>query len=317
MDELGHKCEVGRTRARSIRPVNATPRLLVATFGRLLAFDPTTGATDILHEGAGKYYGLAPATDDGPPAARLGVVSRPAAKDAPDRTDYLLEVDTVTRTIVRRRPIPTLDTHQMVRAGDRLLLTDTERGAIVVLAWPTLEHLRTIGGFTHENHVNSLYAEGRSLFAMCHNKGKSWMARIDVGGGGNAYAIAERWHDVGENAHDIAPFRDAEGDAFIVCDSKGGGILRVDRRTKDATRLWSTPGQFTKGLVVEDGIAWFGVSPTATRDERARVACDIVGLDITRGTEICRRAIDSRGLVNAIATSTSLERQRTAQGISA
>lgn len=278
-------------------------RLLVATFGRLLSHDTQSGATEVIHEGAGKYYGLAPA-GDAPVAAdaRLAVVSRPAEKGDADRTDFLVEIDVASRKVVARRPLPTMDTHQMIRAGDRLLVTDTERGAIVVLAWPTLRPVRRITGFTQENHVNSLFVEGASLFAMCHNKGKSWMARIDLASGG----IAERFEDVGENAHDIAP----HGQSFIVCDSKGGALLRVDRATKRAERLWSAPGCFTKGLVVEDGVAWFGVSPAATRAERAHVSCDLVAFDLSAGREIARRSVESRGLVNAIATESSLARQR-------
>ncbi len=283
-------------------------RLLVATFGRLLSHDTQSGATEVIHEGAGKYYGLAPAADAPAAAdARLAVVSRPAEKGDADRTDFLVEIDVASRKVLSRRPLPTMDTHQMIRAGDRLLVTDTERGAIDVLAWPSLRPVRRIGGFTQENHVNSLFVEGASLFAMCHNKGKSWMARIDLASG----LIAERFEDVGENAHDIAPHGfSPHGSSFIVCDSKGGALLRVDRATKRAERLWSAAGCFTKGLVVEDGVAWFGVSPAATRAERAHVSCDLVAFDLSAGREIARRKIESRGLVNAIATESSLARQR-------
>lgn len=277
-------------------------RLIVATFGRLLALDPHSGAAVVIHEGAGKYYGLAPAADAGPADALLAVVSRPAEKGDADRTDYVLEIDVEGRSLVTRRPLPTLDTHQMVRAGNLLLVTDPERGEIALLAWPMLRALRRIGGFTQENHVNSLHVEGGAVFAMCHNKGKSWMARIDLASG----RIEGRFDDVGEHAHDVVPHEDS----FIVCDSKGGALLRVDRTTKRAERLWAASGSFTKGLAVDDGTAWFGVSPAATRAERAHVACDVVGFDLRTRREVARLPIDSRGLVNAIATEESLARQR-------
>lgn len=277
-----------------------SPILFLATFTRLLRFDPGAGACDVIHEGAGKYYGLAPAGEpgDGPAASRLAVVSRPDQQS----DDTLLEIDVPSRRVTRRRPLASRDTHQIVRAGRRVFVTDTFRGRVLSYSWPALEHLGTASSFTHENHVNSLLPDGRGgLFALCHNKGKSWMARLDPATG----AVGERWPDVGENAHDIH----LEGGTFVLCDSRGGGLIAVDAATRTCRTLWSAPGCFTKGLAVESGVAYFGVSPHAIREERFRVECGLVAVDLGTGRELWRRSVASPGLVNAVATEATLARQ--------
>jgi hypothetical protein len=280
------------------------PRLYLATFGRLLSLDPETGRQDVLHEGNGKYYGLAPAADEGPAAARIAVVSRPSEKGDDDRTDHLLEIDTTRGAILRSRPLRSLDTHQILRAGDRLFVTDTERGEIHVHEWPSLRPLSPIRGFTHENHVNSLATDGGDLLVLCHNKGPSWFARVSLASG----QITARREGCGENAHDLVPL----ATDYAILDSKGGGLLLVPRDASAgaARTLWSEPGHFTKGLVVEDGIAWFAVSRAAVRAERRHAACDVVGVELTTARTVYRGAVDSRGLVNAVATERSLARQR-------
>ena len=50
------------------------PRLLLATFGRLLWYFPETGEHRVAHEGKGKYYGMMPETDDWERTGRLLVV---------------------------------------------------------------------------------------------------------------------------------------------------------------------------------------------------------------------------------------------------
>ncbi|MCG3133236.1 MAG: hypothetical protein HMLKMBBP_00361 [Planctomycetes bacterium] len=284
--------------------MRSEPVLLLATFGRLLRFDPSgadgSGAETVVHEGAGKYYGLAPAgePDVGPAASRLAVVSRPDQQ----KDDVLLEIDALRGDVVRRRPLRSRDTHQIVRAGRRLFVTDTFRGRILGHDWPSLELRSEIAAFTHENHVNSLLPDGRGgLFAMCHNKGKSFMARVDVA----SRAVTGRWPDVGENSHDIH----LEGRTFVICDSKGGGLVAVDAESRACRTLWSSPGCFTKGLAVQDGVAYFGVSPHAVREERFRVQCDVVAFDLREGRELWRRRVASNGLVNAIATEATLARQ--------
>jgi outer membrane protein assembly factor BamB len=274
------------------------PRLLLASFGRLFWWFPATGAHRVVHEGEGKYYGLAPAADDGPAEARIAVVSRPDQ----ERDDVLLSIDAATGAVLRRLALASRDTHQMVRAGDVLYVTDTFRGRVLALSWPDGRLLRAYEAFTRENHVNSLLVEDGSLLVVCHNRGRSALARLDLATG----AISERWEDVGEHSHDVLPF----GDDLLVCDSRGGGLLRVARADRRARTLWSDPGHFTKGLVVEDGIAYFAVSKAAVREERFRVECDVVAFDVAAGRAVWRRPTPSRGLVNALATPRSLEAQR-------
>jgi len=279
------------------------PRVLAATFGRLGWLFPATGRQRVVHEGAGKYYGLAPAAGPERATERVFVVSRPDQ----ERDDTLLEVDTLHSRgrVVRSVQLASRDTHQMVRDGERLFVTDTWRGNVLEYALPEVRLVRTLGGFTHESHVNSLLVEGESLYVLCHNKGKSFMARVALGSG----EVEETWPDVGEHAHDIV----AWGEGFLVCDSRGGGLLHVDRRTRACTTLYADPGHFTKGLVVDGGVAYFGISPAARREERGRVECELACFDLGAGRLLARRPIETRGLVNALATPASLAAQRGAR----
>ena len=144
--------------------------LLLATFGRLLRFDPSgtdrSRAKTIVHESEKKYYGLAPTGEPsaGPAASRLAVVSRPDQQ----KDDVLLEIDAHRGDVVRRRPLRSRDTHQIVRAGRRLFVTDTFRGRILGHDWPSLELRSEIAAFTHENHVNSLLPDGRGGTSRIH-----------------------------------------------------------------------------------------------------------------------------------------------------
>ncbi len=284
----------GRRRPDDEAAAGGGPRLLVATFGRLLWVFPDSGAHRVVQDGRGKYYGMAPADAAMDENGRVLVVSRPSQ----DKNDRLLLIDHRSGRTSRKIPLDSRDTHHGVRVGDRLFVTDTFRGRVLVYAFPGVRLEREYGGFTHENHVNTVCVEPEHLFVLCHNKGKSWMAVLDRADG----SIQERYEDVGENSHDISVWRDQ----FVICDSRGGGLLLVDRATRSCETVWVDPGHFTKGLALVGDTAYFGVSRAATRAERVAVSCDLVAVDLASGAELWRRSIPSNGLVNSIVTHAGL-----------
>ena len=266
------------------------PRLLVATFGRLLWWFPATGRHRVVQEGRGKYYGMSPAGSGYARNGRLLVVSRPDQES----DDRLLLLDHRVGRTRRRIRLVTRDTHGTARDGRLLYVTDTFRGRVVAYDVDRLEPVRTYEAFTHENHVNTVHVEGERLFALCHNKGPSFLSVLDVESGRELH----RYDDAGEHSHDIVPWQDA----LLVCDSRGGALIAIDRDSGRRTTLWADEGHFSKGLTVAGDRAWFGISKAATRAERVAVECDLVEFDLVRGEQVSRRRVPSRGLVNAITT---------------
>jgi hypothetical protein len=277
------------------RKTSACPSLLVATFNHLFWYTPRTGAYRVVHGGEGKYYGIAAADAQ---QRHLLAMSRPDQ----ERDDVLLEIEQASGKVLTRFQLASRDTHQVLRDGDRLFVTDAFRGRILVYRLPEVQLVRVYDGFTHENHVNSVRPLDGNLLALCHNFGKSWMAKIDPGSG----KVVDRYEDVGFCAHDILPWQDC----FIMCDSLNGQLIRVDRGTRRACPLWSEPGQWTKGLMVENDIAYFGASPPSERESRYTVCCNVIAFDLVKEKELWRQPMKYPGLINAITTSTALERER-------
>ncbi len=272
------------------------PRLLVATFRRLLWYFPATAAHRVVQEGRGRYYGTTPAGDfarDG----RVHVVSRPNQEE----DDRLLLLDHRAGTSRNRIPLASRDTHGSQRAGDQLYVTDTFRGRVLAYSLPDLSLARVYDPFTHEHHVNTVHVEDGLLHALCHNKGPSFLSVLDVVSGDEV----RRYERVGEHSHDLVRWRDR----MLICDSRGGGLIALDLEDGGVETLWADEGHFTKGLAVARDTAWFAVSRAATRAERISVECDLVELDLATGRESWRRRIPSLGLVNAIVTHEELIRQ--------
>jgi len=270
------------------------PRLLLSTFGRLLWYFPETDGHRVAHEGRGKYYGVAPRTPDWERSGELLVVSRPSQ----EKNDRLLLVHHGSGKTIRKIPLDSRDTHHAVRRGNRLFVTDTYRGRVLVYSLPDVRLEREYAGFTHEEHVNTVLVEDETLLVLCHNKGKSFMVAVSRDSGD----VVERYEDVGQHSHDISAWRDQ----LAICDSRGGALILVDRASRAARTVFEEPGSFTKGLAVQGDTAWFAISSAATREERFAVGCDLVAYDLAADRLLWRRAVPSGGLVNSIVTAAEL-----------
>jgi hypothetical protein len=270
------------------------PRLLLTTFGRTCWYFPATEALRPVHAGCGKYYGVC-ATGAGKSGLReLWIVSRPDQES----DDLLLRVDQWRGRVLDTRRLVSRDTHQAVRSGDRLYVTDTHRGAVHEYALPEVRHLRAFDDFTHENHVNSVLVEGPHLMVLCHNKAASTLVRLDRASGVRLHA----YENVGEHAHDIVRWRDR----YLVCDSRGGLLISVGVDDGHVRSLCGEPGHFAKGLAVEDDVAYFALSLAAVREKRHEVECDLIAYDLAHDRELWRRRLPTHGLVNMIATARGL-----------
>jgi hypothetical protein len=271
------------------------PRLLVATFNDLFWYFPGTGRSRLVHRSAGRYYGTAAVA---PGLRYLLAVSRPDQ----DRDDVLLHLEQGSGLVRGRFQLASRDTHQIIRHGNELLVTDSYRGRVVAYSLPGLNLVRIYGGFSFADHVNSIRVLQGDLYVLCHNFGKSWLAKINADSG----TVVDRYDEVGHESHEIVPWQDS----FLVCDSRNGGLIRVNQRTKQATTLWSEAGQYTKGLAVENGIAYFGISPPTERESRYQIQCDLVAFDLLADRMLWRRRMPCAGLINAITSPAALEEER-------
>lgn len=287
----------GRRCADDASASSGGARLLIATFGRLLWYFPETDAHRVVQDGRGKYYGMVPWAAAWENDGRLLVVSRPNQES----NDRLLLLDHRSGRTLRKVPLESRDTHHAVRAGERLFVTDTYRGRVLEYVLPELRLDLVHDDFTHENHINTLLVEAEQILVLCHNKGKSSLGVLDRASG----EIVDRYEDVGEHSHDLAPWRDQ----LVICDSRGGALVVVDRSSRACRTAFREAGAFTKGLAVEGDVAYFAISEAATRAERFAVECELVAFDLAADRVLWRRPIPSHGLVNSIVTASDLSAQ--------
>ena len=110
---------VGNTGGGVVHP-ETLRRVLVASHGRLQWLDVDSGECDVIHEGRGVYYGLAP-DGQGPHTGRVWVVSRPHNWRVPEGAkEAALLLDTQSGAFLREVALPSLFTHDMVRCGDKV-----------------------------------------------------------------------------------------------------------------------------------------------------------------------------------------------------
>ena len=110
---------VGNTGGGVVHP-ETLRRVLVASHGRLQWLDVDSGECDVIHEGRGVYYGLAP-DGQGPHTGRVWVVSRPHNWRVPEGAkEAALLLDTQSGALLREVTLPSLFTHDMVRCGDKV-----------------------------------------------------------------------------------------------------------------------------------------------------------------------------------------------------
>jgi hypothetical protein len=269
--------------------------LLVSTFNDLFWYFPDTDTYRIAHTGEGRYYGTA-AVDAA--CSSLFVVSRPDQ----ERDDVLLEVSLDSGTVTRRVPLASRDTHQMIRHGDRLLVTDTFRGRLLVYSLPEVSFVRCHDLFQYEHHVNSVRVMPEGVYLLCHNFGPSRLVLIEPESG----RVLEQYDDVGVKSHDIVPY----GSELLLCDSAAGGLIALDKSTRRTRVVHAEAGHWTKGLVVRGDTAFFGDSEPSERENRYFLKCSIVAVDLVTGRVLWRRPMARTGLINALATRETLEHER-------
>ena len=272
-------------------------RLLAATHQQLIWIFPDSRRYRVVQKGNGKYYGMSPRGSKYESENRVLVVSRPDQ----EADDFLLDIDLKTGKTLARYQLDSRETHFALAEGDRFFVTDTYRGRVLEYELANLKLVNVFDQFTHDNHVNTVYLEDGVMWVLCHNKGESSLVELDRDSG----AILRTIKGVGCRSHDIARWNDY----LVICDSRGGGLVLVDTTKNTVKSVFKGDGLFTKGLVVQDDLAWFAISPAAVREERELVKCDLVAFNLSSQREVWRWSIPSGGLVNSIVSHEGLLRQ--------
>jgi hypothetical protein len=276
------------------------PRLLVSSFTTLFWHFPQTGESRVIHNSAGKYYGIGLA--DNP--HEFLAISRPDQ----ECDDLLLKINHLTGAVSQTWQLTSRDTHQAIRHGDRLLVTDSFRGRLLEYSLPEVALVRSYDVLNYEAHLNTIRVFEGNYYLLAHNFGESALHRLDPQSG----EIQETWAEFGLGSHDVTPWEDS----FLTVDSLHGGLLRVNRCTQQTRMLWCEEGKFTKGLCVEGGIAYFGVSPPSQREMRYQVICELVAFDLLNERLLWRRPMPFPGLINAVTTPQQLAREKRGEELS-
>jgi hypothetical protein len=269
--------------------------ILVASFNDIYWYSPADGGVRPVHAGEGRYYGIAA----GPTAETLYAISRPDQQ----KKDLLLQIDAAGDGTRARHALDSQDTHQMIRHGAALWVTDTFVGRLLEYhIVPELSPGRVFAHFTHADHVNSVRIGHDGIYLLCHGFGISRIVRMHSISGD----IERVYSDTGREAHDLAPC----DEGFAVCDSGHGGLAVFDRESGAFRTVWAEEGAWTKGLLVTGRTAYFGISRPTPREDRYKTPCDLAAVDLNSQKLLWRRPLPRPGLVNFLTSQRTLELER-------
>ena len=285
---------------------SAARRLILASHGRLMWLDVDTRATEVIHSGRGVYYGVFPADASG---SQIWVVSRPHNWRPSETREALLKIDLRTNELVDEVEIATHFTHDAVRSGDYVFVADTGGGGVVEYAFPAMTKTGRSAAVTVKEHVNTLAPAGDArnphlVWALLHNLGPSKLVLLDLEKGERVREI-ER---VGTKAHGLVPW---EG-GFVILNSGEGQLCLFtppDAAAPPDARgamevLWTDQDRtFMKGLIVIEGVAYFGIAEfgnRANRDDASKTA-EVGAFDLRRREFLWRVTVETRGLLNIVA----------------
>jgi len=244
--------------------------LLITTPLRIFLFDPETGATELLREGDGEYYGVSWGRN-GPVLSH----SNQANESLCSFADYRgVPRGRLTFQRLGRAPVASpralVQPHQIECVDDLVLVANTGMNCITVLGangsfrrharlndvlWDRLEDGDT------GNHFNSVHRSGERVYVVAHNHERpsavhelTWPELEPV----RVHTTRAGWaHNVWIGEH-----------GMVVCDSKDGSLLAVEQ---DRT-LWrpNEPNVITRGLAVTPEHLYVGRSGYGSRGERVR-----------------------------------------------
>ena len=239
-------------------------KVVATTSQSVLLVDCRTGESNVLHRGAGLYYGIARMGSDIAIAARRRLVSSPVPREeergcilrfGPDlRVRETLEASFALR-----------DIHQIAWFDERLWVTCSFDDMIAVhdgVAWgrwapqfpPVIDPTRPVRDVESDrHHFNSFFVAGDEVGLLAHNHGPSDLHFFDR----RTRSFRRTMSSVGAQAHNV--WRNA--DAFVTCSSIEGRLVGTDG--------WAlATGGFPRGVCFDADHRAVGISALSERGQR-------------------------------------------------
>jgi len=221
---------------------------------------PYDAAPIVIHHSVDQRYRGLFSTPANP--SRIWILTSPY--DAVPPTDYLIEFDTPTSSVVQTLRIPTtIDAHDAVRVGSSVFIVDTRHGNIVEIALPasaepdtshSLAHgasesktegevniLKIHEGFTRLDHINNVAVHDDVLLVNVHGGGgrkngangalsPTRLSALNRHSGDEELTEDDGFQAVtnaGKYCHNIAFWRDGEQIKLITLDSMNGSLVSI------------------------------------------------------------------------------------------
>mmetsp|Transcript_19019 Transcript_19019/g.21905 ORF Transcript_19019/g.21905 Transcript_19019/m.21905 type:complete len:826 (-) Transcript_19019:148-2625(-) len=221
---------------------------------------PYDAAPIVIHHSVDQRYRGLFSTPANP--SRIWILTSPY--DAVPPTDYLIEFDTPTSSVVQTLRIPTtIDAHDAVRVGSSVFIVDTRHGNIVEIALPasaepdtshSLAHgasesktegevniLKIHEGFTRLDHINNVAVHDDVLLVNVHGGGgrkngangalsPTRLSALNRHSGDEELTEDDGFRAVtnaGKYCHNIAFWRDGEQIKLITLDSMNGSLVSI------------------------------------------------------------------------------------------
>jgi hypothetical protein len=242
--------------------------ILVSTPGFVICHNTSSGNSEILESGRGNYYGITWS-----PAGLEVVLSHSGVDEQSlvDLASYAISEQGYL-TIGGHSTWQFLSApHQILWIDDMIVVTNTGRNAlakvnprdhsIVQYRYDTVIWDR-LSSTSHDGaHLNSLYRNGDTLYAVAHNFNKgSYILELDWP------TLKEKRRRPVRNATGIHNLWIDETGRFITCDSNNGTLIDAD----NADVLWSSNQRqsYARGLAATDEIILVGHSDRSARTDR-------------------------------------------------
>jgi hypothetical protein len=178
--------------------------------------------------------------------------------------------------------------HQIASSESNLYVTDPQRNQLHIYDLHTLRHTKTMRMPRGTDHLNSIFIDSEGIWLMLHNKSSKSGKNSQI----IRYSHDFRSFDVVDtsawNAHNVVR-RNAE---LIYCDSHRGTVVIGDSEVQLTG--------FTRGLVVEGGMALVGSSPVADRELRISGDCPIYVVDLDTRTIAAKIILPDIGAIHDI-----------------
>lgn len=231
-------------------------KVLATTSRSFLRVDVASGRTEVLHRGAGLYYGVAAWRDRVFVAARRRMVSSDVPAEA--EAGAILEFDRVLRHVgTVEAPFALRDLHDIAFDDAGVLWAACSYDDMVARwdgrQWSLWHPLGEPPAEPRDvHHFNSLFFEGDLVWVLAHNRGPSELLGFDR----HSLELRHRV-GLGAQAHDIW----REGGRLHTCSSADGRIVGEGG--------FEVPtGRFPRGYLRAGGFRLVGLSELAERRER-------------------------------------------------